>query len=138
VFGVFFRFQVAQEGTARAHHVHGMGVGRNHFQCRFQFFGQATQGLDFGAIGFQLLFIGQFAIQDQVGHFQEFGLVSQFRNIVTAVGEPGARDTHGAQFGLSGDLPAQAGAANFLFSHDDLLCWCRAQKQARPVSKGSD
>ena len=115
---VFFGFDIAQERATGAHHVHRVCVSGDALQHFFQRLRQVAQLAQLGAVGRQLGFGRQLAVQQQVGNFFKLRIGGQFAHVVAAIGQAGTRLAHGRQCGLPGHLATQAGATQyFCFSH---------------------
>ena len=115
LFETGFRLNVAQHGTAGAHDIHRMGALGDALQHLPQRLRQTSQPFEFIAICGQLARRGQFAAQDQIGHFLEGRLPREFRNVVAAIGQTRTGFAHGAQRGLPGNLATQACATQYLY-----------------------
>ncbi len=116
------RLQRAKYGRTGTHDIHRMSASRDAFQHFLQCLRQVTHGLQATLVIGQLLGVRQLTVEQQVGHFLEIALGCQVAHVVTTIGQPGTGLAHGTQGGLSGDLSAQARAAqNFCFSHCYLL-----------------
>ena len=120
-----FGFQIAQHRAAGAHHIHGMGAGRNAFQYFAQWRRQFTQALELGLICRQPGRRGQLAaMQQQIGDFLEAGIGRQIAHVITAIGQSRAFLADRTQTGFASDLAAQPGAAERFFLFHDTLLGC--------------
>ena len=98
---IALRLDVAQKGHARAQHVHRRRVRRDQLKHRLQRFGQTPIGLDSGDIGIEFRPGRQFALEQQVGHFQERRLGREIADVIAAIGQAGALLADRAQGGRS-------------------------------------
>ena len=96
-----------------------MSIFRNLLENGFQFCRQAAQTLQLGLVSIQFRLGRQRALEDQVCDFFKFAVFRQILNIVTAVGQAGARNTYSGKCGFTCYLATQACAAEFFcFCHD--------------------
>ena len=97
-----FRMNAAQHGYAGTHHVHRMGMCRQAFQNFDHTDRQTAHRFEFGFISSQLEFIGQMAVNQQVGDFFKLAFLCQIQNVVTAIAQIVAGTANGTQFGITG------------------------------------
>ena len=101
--GVAFAFgmNTAEHGHAGTHDVHRMRVRRQAFQHFNHADRQAAHGFELGFVGGEFKFVGQVAVNQQVGDFFKLAFLRQIKDVVTAVAQIVAGAADGTQRGIA-------------------------------------
>ena len=96
-----FGMNTAQHGYTGTHHIHRMGMCRQAFQHFNHTDRQAAHGFELGFISGQLEFVGQMAVNQQVGDFFKLAFLCQIQDVVTAIAQIVAGTANGTQCGIA-------------------------------------
>ena len=92
----------SQGRDAGAHYVHRVRRRRQRLKHRAHAGGQAAQRFETVFVGLQLVAVGQFAVDQQVGNLFKLAVAREIENVVTAVVQIVAAAPYGAQRGIPG------------------------------------